>query len=64
MTTVKDHAVSVEGRWDAEADACEAAARRYASRGMDEEVAFFTAKAKDCRELAETCRVPHQLAAE
>jgi len=42
--------------WNAEAAKCEAAAKRYAARGMDEEVAFFTAKARDCRELAETYR--------
>lgn len=42
--------------WDAEAADCEAAAKRYAGRGMDEEVQFFLAKALDCRELAESYR--------
>lgn len=54
-------------KWDLEADKAEEAARRYASRGMDEEVRFFTAKASDCRALADSSRLmaaPLQTAAE
>jgi len=53
-------------KWEAEAAECEAAAKRYAARGMDEEVTYFTAKAIDCRELAESYRqtAPLQQAAE